>query len=307
MTLYVGESMAIKNAVKKHQRVCQVGTQIHAVENYRRVVELVQSGNLGNIGVVRTFNVMNQGPEGLGHGPNTTPPEGLDWDKWIGPYPMRPYTSLLAKSAYHHPSFMLYSGGWTCGMGPHIVDLPVWALKLGYPEVTYSSGGRYTISDDGDAPDTQELLWQYPNFTMTWMMSMVNSFGFDFGRGNPSRRLGIYFHGVNGTMYCNYGKHEIVPEGDRMKDAQTPEKSIPSSPGHEREWLDCIKSRKQPSCCPDYHCKIDVPLVLGNLSLKLGRSIRFDSTTERIVGDAEAAKLSMPEYRDPWKFPAEYV
>ena len=79
--------------------------------------------------------------------------------------------------------------------------------------MTYSSGGRYTIQDAGDAPDTQEIVWQYPNFTMTWMMSVVNSFAFDFGRGTPARRLGIYFHGLRGTLFCDYGMHRVVPEG----------------------------------------------------------------------------------------------
>jgi len=142
---------------------------------------------------------------------------------------------------------------------------------------------------------------------MHWRMAMANSYGFDFGRGTPARRLGIYFHGVNGTLFCDYGMHQVVPEGDFLKDRTPPPKSIPPSPGHEREWLDCLKSRKQPSCNPEYHCKVDVPLVLANLSLRLGRSIRFDGASEKIVGDAEAARLATPEYRSPWKFPSEYV
>ena len=101
--------------------------------------------------------------------------------------------------------------------------------------------------------------------------------------------------------------HQVVPEGQRLKDAKPPARSIAPSPGHEREWLDCIKSRKEPSCHPDYHCKVDIPLVLANLSLKLGRSIRFDAASEKIVGDQEAARLARPEYRTPWKFPDEYV
>jgi len=306
MTLHLGESLAVKNAVKKHGRISQIGTQIHAGENYRRVVELVRSGNLGKISVARTFNVMNQGPDGIGHDPNTTPPEGLDWDLWVGPFPMRPYNALLAANSYNHCSFMI-TGGWTPGMAPHIVDLPVWALGLGYPEITYCSGGRYVIHDDGDAPDTQEVVWQYPDFSMTWWMSTANSFAFDFGRGQPARRLGIYFHGINGTLFANYGMHEVVPEGDRMKDAKPPADKIPPSPGHERQWLDCIRSRQQPDCNADYHSKVDVPLVLANLSMQLRRSIRFDPATEKIVGDAEAAKLAVPEYRAPWKFPAEYL
>jgi predicted dehydrogenase len=307
MTLHLAESLAVRNAVRKHQRVCQVGTQIHAGANYRRIVELVRAGNLGKVSVARTFNVMNQGPEGLGNVPNGDPPPGFDWDRWVGPCALRPYNRLIVQDAFTNCSFMSFSGGWTPGMAPHIIDLPVWALDLGFPTSTFSSGGRYTIRDAGDAPDTQEVVWQYPDFTLTWSMSTVNSFAFDFGRGPCQRRLGIYFHGVNGTLFANYGKYEVVAEGDRMKGAKPPEASIPPSPGHEREWLDSIKSRKAPSCSPEYHCKVDVPLVLANLSLRLGRSIRFDPAAEKIVGDAEAAHLATPEYRAPWKFPAEYV
>jgi len=149
-----------------------------------------------------------------------------------------------------------------------------------------------------------EILWQYPDMTMSWMMSLVNGYSFDL-QGKSS--LGIYFHGVNGTLYSNYGIHEIVPEGDRMKDTEKPDESIPPSPGHEREWLDSMKSRKQPSCNVAYHNKLNAAIALGTLALKLGRSIRFDPATEKIVDDEEAAKMAVPDYRDPWKFPAEYL
>lgn len=307
MTLHVGESLALKRAVQKHGIISQVGTQIHAGQNFRRVVEYVRSGKLGGVSVVRTFNVMNQGPQGIGNEPNCDPPKGIDWDRWVGPGPMRPFNPLIVRSAYHHCSFMAYSGGWTPGMAPHIIDLPYWALELDYPSATSCSGGRYTIRDAGDAPDTQEVLWQYPAMTMTWSMSLVNSFGFDFGRGQPARRLGIYFHAVNGTLYANYGMHQVVPEGDRLKDASPPSPSIPPSPGHEREWLDCIKSRKQPSCNVAYHSKIDVAIGLANLAMKLGRTVHFDPASERIVDDQQAARLAVPEYRHPWKFPSEYL
>lgn len=308
MTLHLGESLAVRNAVKKHQRVSQVGTQIHASENYRRVVELIRSGQLGSIGAVRTFNVMNQTPQGIGNTPPAKQPEGMDWDLWCGPAPLRKFHPVLAESAYHHGSWMDYSGGWTPGMAPHIIDLPVWALDLGYPLVTSSSGGRFILKDDGDAYDQHEVLWQYPKLTMTWMSSLTNSYGFDLhGEPVPQRRLGIYFHGNNGTMYANYGMYKIVPEGDKMAGAQPPPKSIPPSPGHEREWLDCIKSRQQPSCNVAYHVRVDVPIVLSLLSLKLGRSIRFDPAKEQIVGDREAAKLAIPQYRSPWKFPKHYL
>lgn len=307
MTLYPDETLAVRNAVNRHKRISQIGTQIHAGANYRRVVERIRSGQLGPVSVVRTFNVMNQGVHGIGHAPDEPSPEGVDWDMWLGPGPKRPFNSLLFASAYHHCSFWDYSGGWTPGMAPHIIDLPIWALELGVPQVTNCMGGRFVVRDDGDAPDTQEITWQYPGLTMTWMMSTCNSFGFDFGRGKPDRRLGIYFHAVNGTLFTDYGKHEIVPEGDLLKNAEPPAPSIAPSPGHEREWLDSVKSRREPSCSVNYHYKVDLALTLANLSYKLGRSVRWDPATERIVGDPEATKRARPVYREPWRFPAEYL
>ncbi|MHB8523403.1 MAG: Gfo/Idh/MocA family protein [Limisphaerales bacterium] len=307
MALHPAETLAVRNAVNRHQRISQIGTQIHAGANYRRVVEWIRSGKLGPVSVVRTFNVMNQGPNGIGRAPQQTAPGDLDWNLWLGPAPARSYNALLAANSYNHCSFWDYSGGWTPGMAPHIIDLPIWALELGVPTVTSCSGGRYVIHDDGDAPDTQEVVWQYPNRTMTWMMSCCNSFAFDFGRGTPARRLGIYFHAVNGTLFTDYGKYEIVPEGDLLKDASPPPESIAPSPGHEREWLDCVKSRKEPSCSVNYHYKVNLAIALANLSYKLGRSIHFDSKTEKIVDDPKAAKLARPVYRDPWRFPSEYL
>jgi predicted dehydrogenase len=310
MTLHLAESFAVRNAVNRHRRICQVGTQIHASENYRRVVEYIRSGNLGSIGTVRTFNVMNQAPEGVGRTTARQSPEvlGLDWNLWCGPAPLCEFNPTLARDAYNHSSWMAYSGGWTPGMAPHIIDLPVWALDLGLPTNTSASGGRYFLKDDGDAYDHHEVLWQYPKLTMTWMSSLTNSYGFDFhGEPKPQRRLGIYFHATNGTLFADYGMHKIVPEGDKMKDKVVPAKTIPPSPGHEREWLDCVKSRQQPSCNPDYHVKVDVPVQLSLLSLKLGRSIRFDPGREQIVGDREASRMAVPKYRAPWRFPSQYL
>jgi predicted dehydrogenase len=308
MTLHLGESLAVRNAVQRHQRISQIGTQIHAGENYRRVVEFLRASSLGPIGVARTFNVMNQGPQGVGRATDSTAPDGLDWDLWCGPAPWRPFHPILAADAYFHSSWLDYSGGWTPGMAPHIIDLPVWALDLGYPLVTSSSGGRFVVKDDGDAYDHHEVLWRYPNLTLTWMSSLTNSYDFTMrGDAAPERRLGIYFHGTNGTLYANYGMFRVLAEGDRLKDKSPPPASIPPSPGHEREWLDCLKSRRQPSCSVFYHVRVDVPIVLSLLSLKLGRSIRFDPATEQIVGDADAARLAVPTYRDPWKFPRQYL
>jgi hypothetical protein len=133
-------------------------------------------------------------------------------------------------------------------------------------------------------------------------------------------------------MWCNYNEHRIVPEGTAMNEFIKPEvvakkqandypvralynvadfkpggDRIPPSPGHEFEWIECIKTRQPPSCTPDYHSRINVPIALSLLSLRLGRTIRFDPATQKIVGDPEAARLAIPQYRAPWKFPTRYL
>jgi len=96
MTLHLGESLAVKAAVKKHNRISQVGTQIHAGENYHRVVDHVRSGNLGKISVARTFNMLNMGVEGVGNDPNCEVPKGLDWELWVGPGPGPAHINFVA-------------------------------------------------------------------------------------------------------------------------------------------------------------------------------------------------------------------
>ena len=119
-------------------------------------------------------------------------------------------------------------------------------------------------------------------------------------RDNAVDHKGIFIVG-------NYGTHTVVPQVAELVGAEPPEKTIPPSPGHEREWLDCIRSREEPSCGVNYMHKVNTSNNLANLAMKLGRELRFDPATEQIVGDDEAAKAARPEYRAPWKFPEEYL
>ena len=317
MTLHLAESRVVKNAVLKHNRVFQLGTQIHASENYRRVVEWVRSGKLGKIAVARCFLAANHAPNGEGFPPDTAPPKGLDWNAWVGPAPIRPFNINIAKSGYAHTLWLDYGGGRTCGMSEHILDLPYWALGLDFPTRVSSISSKRYVKDNTDAPDTHEVTFEFREVTLTWSMSQVSSFGFNLQdleaydkHGVPKgvqRRLGYYLQGVEGTLLGNYAKHKVVPQTPALDKAEPPAKSIPSSPGHEREWLDCIRSRKQPSCNVRYAHKVNMGNMLANLSMKVGRVLNFDPKTETILNDPEATQLAQPEYRAPWKFPEEYL
>ena len=318
MTLHLAESRVVKNAVLKHQRVCQLGTQIHASETYRRVVEWVRSGKLGRIAVARCFLVSNHAPDGEGSPPDGDPPKGLDWNLWAGPAPIRPFNVNIVKSGYAHTLWLDYGGGRTCGMSEHILDLPYWALGLEFPTRVSSFSSKRFVKDNTDAPDTHEVTFEFPDVTLTWSMSQVSSFGFnlqDVARYTKhgakmegvQRRLGYFLHGVEGAIYGNYGVVKVVPQTQSLADAEPPEKSIPPSPGHEREWLDCIRTRREPSCGVYYAHKLNTGNMLANLAMKVGRDLQFDPKTEAIIGDEQATRVSVPEYRAPWKFPEEYL
>jgi len=302
MSRYPAEAKAMLKAAQDNKRITQLGTQIHAGDNYRRAVEIARSGALGKIVNVRVICTMNEYPGGIGHPADTAPPPGLDWEMWLGPAPKRPFNE--ARFTVHR-YFTDYVGSWLHELGPHIVDLAHWAMDPGEPKAVSASGGRFAADDISDIPDTMDVLWEYDGFTMNWIHTSCNSYNFDFG-GPPDggRRLGVIFHGTKGTLLADYGSHKVVSEGGRLKDFQPPAPSIPSSPGHDREFLDAIKSRKNPSCCFEYHKPLAVALDLAHISLRTGRKIHWDAASGRVIGDPEADKMTQPNYRKPWILPA---
>jgi len=302
MCLTVAEARAMVQAAERYKRVTQVGTQIHAGQNFRRVVEIVRSGMLGKITRVRVFVVQNIAPNGIGNPPDSEPPAGLDWDMWCGPARLRPFNPAIFNAHYY---FRDYAGcGLLHNMGPHVLDLAFWALDLKAPKSVAAVGGKLALQDISDVPDTLEAVYDFGDLVLTWTHSEACSFGFELHEGaGIGRRLGIVFHGTNGTLAANYGTFKLFPEGDRLDPNKLPEPSIPPSPGHTREWLDGIKTRQQPLCHFGYHYWIQLAISLGDIAFRVGRKIRWDDKNERVVGDEEANRLLTPTYRKPWSLP----
>jgi len=308
MCFHPGEGHAMVKAARGNNRVTQIGTQIHANENYHRAVEVVRSGVLGDISSVRTQLTLNEAPYGP-LGKDATfgdPPDDLDWDMWCGPIPVQKYSEAMFVGG-HHRYFEATIRSWLHEMGPHIVDLAFWAMELGEPKAVQAMGGRYAMKDIGTIPDTMEVTWEYDDFTVTWTNLCANSHGLTFqkpGDTNIGRRLGVSFHGVNGTLTADYGNQTLISEGDRLDESAIPEPWIPRSPGHDREFLNAIKSRELTSCDVEEHLPLAVALNLGNIAYKLGRRLEWDPETHRFINDDEANEHVIPDYRDPWKLPA---
>jgi predicted dehydrogenase len=304
MCRFPTEGRAMAAAARDNKRVTQIGTQVHAGDNFRRAVEIVQSGALGKIATVKVVCNLNEYPKGLGKPADTPPPTGLDWDMWLGPAPVAPFNETRFEAG-NHRYFMDYVGGWLLELGPHIADLAWWGMNAGEPKSVSASGGRFVADDISDIPDVMDVLWQFDDYTITWTHSACNSF--NFGAGDPptgGRQLGVFFQGNNGTLFADYGRHKLFAEGDRMKDFQTPPQSIPPSPGHDREFLDCVKSRQQPSCSFDNHLPLGTALALGRIAYESGRKLDWDAKAGRIVGDRATQRLAYPDYRKPWRLPA---
>lgn len=303
MCRYPAEARAMVKAARQNNRVTQIGTQIHAGSNYRRVVEIVRSGVLGKISCVRNILTLNEAPDGIGKEANTSPPEDLDWDMWLGPAPRVPFNWQRFKSG-HHRYFADYSGSWLREMGPHIVDLPFWALQLGPPKSAQAIGGKFVTDDISEIPDTMDVLWEFPGLNMTWMNTCANSYNFGYGQApNRGRRLRIIFQGLNATLVSDYGTHEIISEGKAMEEVELPEPPEEEPTGHQREFLDSIKSRWQPSCNVEYHYPIAIALCLGQIALEKGRKLEWDDDKGRVIHHPQGAAIVKPKYRKPWKLP----
>jgi predicted dehydrogenase len=161
MSRFPAEARAMVQAAKNNKRVTQVGTQVHASENYHKCVDVVRSGILGQITAVRNFCSMNDDSEGLGSPPDTAPPDGLDWDMWLGPAPKVPFNIARFRDGMHR-YFADYVDSWLHELGPHIVDLPFWALDLPQPTSVTAAAGRYATTSMATVPDTMDVTWTFP-------------------------------------------------------------------------------------------------------------------------------------------------
>ena len=271
-----------------------MGNHIHNTgPNYRRVVELVQSGTLGRIRRVQCWVTFNPGAV-ANEEPATVPPE-LDYDFWQGPAPKRPYHPLRSHFTYRH--FWDYSGGTFIDFWCHIVDVAVWALDLGAPRSVSATGARYVLDDITETPDTMEALLEYPDLLMSFSMRQRPLTGFEH-----MGHIGCVFEGTEATLVTNYGKHEVWIKGKLAEDFPRPDPTIADSPGHLREFLDAIKSRSlETTCNLRYGHRLTKLGLLANISHRTGRRLRWDDARERIIDDRGANRYLTREFRKPYR------
>jgi predicted dehydrogenase len=291
----IQEGRAMVHAAEKYKRVTQMGNLIHAGENYHRVVEIVRSGILGKITKTRVWLAADR--SGLGRPADGPAPPGCDYDFWLGPAPSRPFNTN--RFTFNWRYFWDYGGGILTDFCCHIVDLVHWAMEVDAPHSISATGGRYALADNAEVPDTLEVTYEYrkgdQKFLMIWSHIDASTHGLE------NKKLGIMFQGTDATLVADYSTYTIFAEKDRKIDE--PERSLPRSVGHHREWLDAIKSRGQCSCHFGYGHRLTSVGNLGNISLWTDEKLTWDSGAERITNHTAANKYLTKEYRSPWMLP----
>ena len=288
----VAEGRAMADASLQHKRVSQMGNHIHNdLPNYRRVVELVQSGKLGKITQVHCWKT-SPTPSSR-RGPATCPPE-LDYDFWLGPAPKRPYHPL--RSHYTFRQFWDYSGGTFIDFWCHIVDVAVWALDLKEPRSMSAVGGRFFLTDETEAPDSLEATVEYPNLVFLFSLRPTPLPGFEH-----MGAIGCLFEGTEASLVTSYDKHEVWVRGKRVDDFPRPARSIPDSPGHVREFIDAVKMRNlETTCNLRYGHRVTKLGLLCNIAYRTGSRITWDDEKERIIGNNQASAYLSRDFRKPW-------
>jgi predicted dehydrogenase len=320
LSLFVREGRWMIDVARKHGRVVQVGTQQRSGLHYQRARALVREGHIGKVVAVRMWYYRNIAP-GFGSPTDTEPPAELDYDHWLGPAPARNYNPH--RGLYHFRWFWDYSGGQMTNLGQHSLDIVHWFLEAAPPQLVCSHGGRFTLRDNGETPDVQEAWFSHGDWTSTWSHRECSrgkppAFGLEFCGTRGSLTIGREGFTVTpdpeilpGEMIPRFGGAHPKggPEGAERKRTGPPRTAaIEDHSGdefdqfrrHARDFLDCIRSRKQPiSGIEDGH-RVATACHLANISLRLGRPIRWDGTNERILGDDEAARWLERPYRAPW-------
>ncbi|MGH9751856.1 MAG: Gfo/Idh/MocA family protein [Blastocatellia bacterium] len=299
ISVTVGEGRKMVQAARQYNRVVQVGTQQRSGDHYQKAAEIIRGGQLGKITFVRTWNFGNQTPGGIGNPPDTNPPEGLDWDMWLGPAPMRPFNQNRFGA---HPDrwssfrwFWDYAGGMMTDWGVHHIDIVQMAMRVDAPSAITAMGGKLALNDNRETPDTLMVTYEYPGFVCTYENRECNAQGWN-GYG-----YGILFHGADATLYINREYFEITPEKERNVEARRVKNENKQGEAHVRNFLDCVKSRQTPISDIEIGHRSTTTCLLGNVALRSGRRIAWNAKTERIVGDNAASKYLSREYRKPWK------
>ncbi|MHB1038057.1 MAG: Gfo/Idh/MocA family protein [Pirellulales bacterium] len=298
LTHTVFEARVAAEIAKKNKLATQMGTQIHAENNYRRVVELVQSGAVGRIAEVHVWCGSNWSG---GDRPKETPevPKNIHWDLWLGPAPFRPYHPCYLPA--HWRRWWDFGNGTLGDMACHYMDLPFWALDLRYPTTIEAEGPpvhpeacpsglmvRYEFPARGDKPPVKLTWYDGPRRPPILAERKLPAWG-----------AGVVFVGSEGILQADYGNWNLFPEAKFAK-FEPPKPTIPTSIGHHQEWILACKTGSPTTCNFDYSGALAEAVLLGNVAYRSSKKLAWDPIGLKATNCPEADQYLRREYRKGW-------
>ncbi len=281
MTLTIEEADVLVKTVRRYGRVFQTGSQQRSSSEFRRACELVRSGRIGKVDLVHV---------GVGGGPasdwvaDEEPPSYLDWDLWLGPAPRVPYNRL--RHPYNFRWFFDYSGGKMTDWGAHHNDIAQWGLGM-----------------DGTGPVFIEGTAAFPTQGL-YNTAMTFSVAYEYATGQKvicsSQGHGVKFFGSDGWVHVDRGFLETEPAWLKNEPRGPGDVHLPTSPGHQRNWLECIRTRERPICDVAIGAGSVIVCHLNNIALRMGRRLQWDPDRHVFLCDPEANRWVSKPYRAPW-------
>lgn len=289
-------------AKNRYNRVVQVGQWQRSDPHWISALDYLHSGKLGKIRTAKTWAYVSYGrdfpPE-----PDQPVPAGVDYDMWLGPAPKRPFNSHRFHGSFRY--FWDYAGGLMTDWGVHMIDMVLGGMNVTAPISVSAAGGKYGFPDSAaETPDTMQAIYDFGGFSMLWDQSLgTGREPYNRNAGQP----GVAFIGNYGTLVIDRDKWEVYPEADKDKfltDAIPAHvKSANGIDFHTQNFLDCIKSRKQPNCSIEIGRNAAVNAQLGNIAYKSGGKVFWDEKKNTIINNSKGEDLVKARYRAPWKLP----
>jgi predicted dehydrogenase len=304
----VNESRALLAAARAAGTTVQVGLHRRIGPHHVSGMKFLRSGAVGKIGQVRMFVSGRGGVETAS--PNLEPPKGMDWDMYCGPAPLRPFNRKIHPGGFRN--FLDFANGTFGDWGAHWVDQVLWWTEEKYPKRVFSAGGRpvsgpIVFSDKAqttDTPDEQVAVFEFESFTATWEHRK-------FADNHAEKhKIGAYFYGTNGTFHMGWRDGwTFYPADDRKPTVHGKAVHHHEKDGHNvnllwADFVEAIDAKRKPVADIEPSHRSTVTTLLGMLSYKAGRSIRWDGSREQIIDDPQANEMLARKYRGPWEYPA---
>lgn len=295
------EANLMVQAAARYNRVVQVGQWQRSDPHWIAALEYLKTGNLGRIRQVKAWANVNYG-RGFDVKPDTDTPSGVHYDRWLGPAPKRSFNENRFHGTFRY--FWDYAGGLMTDWGVHMLDMVLAGMNVTDPVSVAAIGGKLAFPDNAaETPDTLTTVYDFGEFSLIWeqFMAMGTSPYFE-EQGLP----GVAFIGENGILAINRSTWKVIPQtenGEFMTPTFPERKSNGSGlDEHTKNFLECIKTRKQPSCTIEMGRNAALVAHLGNMAYRTGKKIDWNAQTQEST-DSEVNEYIKPQYRTPWVLP----